>query len=156
MHDPLLREEMEDFYSHLKETERAELLTIPSKNYDIVLDITLNKDNKIQWSYFYACHDTRCLFWLDQYEASYLTSELDGVESPAHFSASRASTICVPFSLIRRTGHRLEDLYWYMGYHCISSPRVDAVLVGITGPCFRSFLAVAVSHSVSMMNSWGS
>ena len=79
---------MEDFYAYLKMTERIEGLTIPSKNYDMVLDISLDKDNNIQWSYYYACHDTRCLFWLDEYDAAYIASELDGVDSPAHLSAS--------------------------------------------------------------------
>ena len=91
MHDPFSKEEMEDFYSYLKGIERFEHLTIPSKTYDIVLDIT-PQDNEIRWSYYYACHDTRCLFWLDRYDATYLTSELDGVESPAHLSKSQAFT----------------------------------------------------------------
>ena len=116
MHDPLPREEVEDFYSHLKTIERVERLTIPSENYDMVLDITLSQDNDIQWSYYYACHDTRCLFWLDEYDAAHIASEVDGVESPAHLSASQAFTICALSSLIRRTGHRLESLYWYMDY----------------------------------------
>ena len=89
MHDPLQREEMEGFYFYLKEIERVERLTIPSKNYDMVLDITLNQNSDIQWSYYYACHDTRCLFWLDAYDATHIASELDGVESPAHLSASQ-------------------------------------------------------------------
>ncbi len=145
MHDPLSREEMEDFYSYLKKIERVERLTIPSKNYDMVLDLTLDEDNKMQWSYYYACHDTRCLFWLDKYDTTCITSELDGVKSPAHLGASQVFTICALFSLIRRTGHRLESLYWYMG-----------VFIGITGLSFRSFLRVAVFLSVFMMNSWGS
>jgi hypothetical protein len=112
MHDPLSREEMEIFYSYLKKIERVELLTIPSGNYDMVLDITLNEDNKMAWSYYYACHDTRCLFWLDKYDITNIASELDGVESPAHLSASQPFTICALFSLIRQTGHRFESLYW--------------------------------------------
>ena len=107
---------MEEFYSYLKKIEHVEVLTIPSKNYDMVLDIRRNEYGKTQWSYYYACHDTRCLFWLDKYDATFLTSELDGVGSPAHLSASQAFTICTLFSLIRRTGHRLEDLYWYVGH----------------------------------------
>ena len=117
---------MEDFYSYLKKIERVELLTIPSQNYDMVLDLTLDRYNKMQWSYYYACHDTRCLFWLDDYDTTHITSELDGVESPAHLSASQAFTSCALFSLIRRTGHRLESLYWYIDYLCFSSLRADA------------------------------
>ena len=106
---------MEEFYSYLENTVRVESLVIPSRNYDLVLDVTPNEDKKIQWSYYYACHDTRCLFWLDLYDATYITSEL-GVKSPAHLSASQARTICALFSLIRLIGHRMEGLYWYMGY----------------------------------------
>jgi hypothetical protein len=87
MHDPLLREEIEEFYQHLQKILRADRLIIPSNNYDLVLDIT-PKDGRIQWAYYYACHETRCLFWLETYDASHMVSELYGVKSPAHISAS--------------------------------------------------------------------
>ena len=89
MYDPLSRNEMEDFYSFLREYQLIDRLTIPSEHYDMVLDITRNEDNSIYWSYYYACHDTRCLFWLDRYDPTYISFERDGVESPAHLSASR-------------------------------------------------------------------
>jgi len=94
MYNTDLREEMEMFYLHLEKTIRDENLTIPSKkNYDLVLDIAimLTETGTSQWSYYFACHKARCLFWLDNYEAS---SEVDGVDSPAHFSASSSFTIC--------------------------------------------------------------
>ena len=158
MHDSPLREEMEEFYSYLMGIVRVEGLVIPSKNYDLVLDVTLYKD-KLQWSYYYACHDTRCLFWLDAYDTTYITLELDGVESLAHLGASQTCTICALFSLFRRTGHRMESCYWYMGhlfFNWFLRLRVDAVLTGTTGLCFRLILRVAVFHLVFMMNSWGS
>ncbi|KAI0253086.1 hypothetical protein BJV78DRAFT_1196557 [Lactifluus subvellereus] len=52
------------------------------------------QDGQIQWSYYYACHETRCLFWLDKYDATHIISEVLGVKSPAHVK------------------HRLEALYW--------------------------------------------
>ncbi|KAI0301654.1 hypothetical protein B0F90DRAFT_1936389 [Multifurca ochricompacta] len=94
MHDPTLREEMEDFHDYLQKIIRVERLTIPSKNWDLVLDIMPTEDGEIQWSYYYACHETRCLFWLEPYDATYMVSELFGVKSPAHVK------------------HRLESLYW--------------------------------------------
>ncbi|KAI9508578.1 hypothetical protein F5148DRAFT_1283882 [Russula earlei] len=94
MHNPTLKEEMEDFYSYLQKILRADQLTIPSGNYDLVLDIMPTTHETVQWSYYYACHETRCLFWLEKYDGKYMISELDGVESPAHIR------------------HRLEDLYW--------------------------------------------
>ena len=89
MHDPTLREEMEVFYRTLRKILRDDQLTIQSKNYDLVLDITPDKDN-IMWSYYYACHETRCLFWLDPYDGSEMISEIYGVECPAHVSASES------------------------------------------------------------------
>ncbi|KAI9438686.1 hypothetical protein H4582DRAFT_190509 [Lactarius indigo] len=94
MHDPVLREEMEDFYHHLQRTLHHVGQVIPSKNYDLVLDILPTKDGRISWSYYYACHETRCLFWLDTYHANHMISEVFGVTSPAHVR------------------HRLEALYW--------------------------------------------
>jgi hypothetical protein len=90
MYNTDLREEMEMFYLHLDKTIRFENLTVPSKkNYDLVLDIMPTETEKSQWSYYFACHKTRCLFWLDTYDAS---SEIYGVESPAHISASPSFT----------------------------------------------------------------
>jgi len=97
MHEWVLKEEMEEFYSYLREIVLINGLTIPSKNYDLALDVTLNDNNEITWSYYYACHDTRCLFWLDRYDTTYLASEVDGVESPAHLSASHVSVIFTLF-----------------------------------------------------------
>jgi len=97
MYNADLREEMEEFYLYLERTIRVEKLTIPSKNYDLVLDIKPTETQTIQWSYYFACHKARCLFWLDQYDAS---SEMYGVESPAHVSASPPFTNLSRYSLI--------------------------------------------------------
>ncbi|KAH9989672.1 hypothetical protein BJV77DRAFT_1069397 [Russula vinacea] len=97
MHDPIMRDEIEEFYKYLQEVLRGDDLLIPSKNYDLVMDIMVTEEEpakQISWSYYYACHDARCLFWLETYDASYMTSELFGVKSPAHVK------------------HRLEALYW--------------------------------------------
>jgi hypothetical protein len=85
MHIQELREEMEHFYSYLQRILHVEHLAIPSRNYDLVLDIhhAESEDKKAYWSYYYACHETRCLFWLHEYPIF----EPDGFESPAHISA---------------------------------------------------------------------
>ena len=154
MHDPLSREEMEDLYFYLKKIERVELLAIPSKNYDMVLDLTPDEDNKIQWSYYYACHDTRCLFWLDKYDTTYIIPELYEVGSPAHLSASQACTICALFT-------KSTDRASFGGsllVHGQISGLVSCVLMCLDRlHClsFRSFSRVALFLSVFMMNSWG-
>ncbi len=92
MHDPMLREEIEDFYTYLQRILHHDDLTIPSNNYDLTLDIK-REDGDIKWSYYYACHETRCLFWLDTYDATHMISELFGVKSPAHVSASQIRSV---------------------------------------------------------------
>ena len=100
MHERELKEEMENFYSYMRDTVRGlDGSTIPSKNYDLVLDLMLDENKDMQWSYYYACHDTRCLFWLERYDTTYVTSEVDGVDSPAHLSTSHVSESFTIFSL---------------------------------------------------------
>jgi hypothetical protein len=95
MHDQTMKDEIEDFYYYLQHVLRNDGLSIPSKNYDLVLDIMVAENEeqgkRISWSYYYACHEARCLFWLETYDASYMTSELFGVKSPAHVSALHLS-----------------------------------------------------------------
>ena len=83
-----MKEEIEQFYDLLQQRLQNDNLSIPSENYDLVLDIMVTDEEKkqISWSYYYACHETRCLFWLETYDASHLLSELIGVKSPAHVS----------------------------------------------------------------------
>ena len=91
MHNKTMRDEIEDFYSYLQQLIHNDDLIIPSKNYDLVMDIMVTDDERISWSYYYACHDARCLFWLEMYDASFMISELFGVKSPAHVSALHLS-----------------------------------------------------------------
>jgi hypothetical protein len=113
MHDPALRHEIEDFYHYLQTILRASQLTIPSSNYDLVLDIFPTEGGQIQWSYYYSCHDARCLFWLETYDASHMISGLFGVSSPAHISVSCLLSYTPSLSpLIWCAEHRLESLYW--------------------------------------------
>ena len=119
MHNKLMRDEIEDFYIYLQRLIRNDELSIPSKNYDLVLDIMVTEDERISWSYYYACHDARCLFWLEAYDASFMISELSGVKSPAHVSAlqfSHAEFSAGSTNVVRR-----------------ASPR-GALLVGLPSP----------------------
>ena len=82
-----MRDEIEDFYHYLQRVLQIDRLSIPSENYDLVLDITTTDNERVSWSYYYACHEARCLFWLETYDAGSMISELFGVKSPAHISA---------------------------------------------------------------------
>ncbi len=104
MHHPPNRREIELFYSHLQEIQHVEGLELPSTDYDLVLEITRN-GREVEWSYYYAFHETRCLFWLKKFDASEMVSEVNGVESPAHFSTPKTSASLpgVSTDLVRRT-----------------------------------------------------
>lgn len=109
MHDRKLREEIERFYHYLQRILDHDGVAIPSKKYDLTLDIMPADDGETQWSYYFACHETRCLFWLDTYEASHMISELFAVRSPAHVSASQVlilNNLSVPNNLVHRASIR--------------------------------------------------
>ena len=104
---------MEEFYDYLQKIIHHGAIIIPSNIYDLVLDIMPAEDGRIQWSYYYACHETRCLFWLDLFDANHMVSDVFCVTSPAHVSESQIlSSILPPFSLTWCAEHRLEALYW--------------------------------------------
>jgi hypothetical protein len=91
MYNSIMRDEVEEFHNYLQRFIHDDQLSIPSNNYDLVLDIAVTEDERISWSYYFACHEARCLFWLENYDASYMISELFGVKSPAHVSALHLS-----------------------------------------------------------------
>jgi hypothetical protein len=158
MHDPTLREEMDEFYHTLRKILRDDQLIIPSKNYDLVLDITPDNDG-IKWSYYYACHETRCLFWLKPYDGSNMLFAIHGVKCPALVSASESPLSCAitlgPLAnSVGRAPHGMfilvhkQSLFdWLLD--------IDVILVGTTGHFFQSFMRVAAFCRKPTMNSWG-
>jgi hypothetical protein len=76
--------EIENLYSYLQKLLRDKQLTILSNDYDLVLDILPTENGDSQWLYYYACHTSRCLFWLDSYDISNII--VPGAHSPAHIS----------------------------------------------------------------------
>ena len=100
-----MKEEIEDFYRCLQRLIHSKQLSIPSMNYDLVMDIMVADDGRILWSYYYACHESRCLFWLETYDASFMKSRLFGVKSPAHISELymlRSEFLTVYTAVVRR------------------------------------------------------
>jgi hypothetical protein len=91
MHNSIMRDEIEEFYNHLQRVIHIDQLSVPSNDHDLVLDIMPTVDGRISWSYYYVCHETRCLFWLETYDAGHMVSEVFGVKSPAHVSALHSS-----------------------------------------------------------------
>ena len=59
-------------------------LPMPAK-YDLVIDIVEAKDKTI-FRYYYADHDTKTLFWLDNYNMEETLIDIPGVDEPGHIS----------------------------------------------------------------------
>jgi hypothetical protein len=161
MHDQILKEEIEDFYSYLQEVLRSDQLSIPSRSYDLVLDIRVTEEpeKRISWSYYYACHETRCLFWLETYDASYMTSELFGVKSPAHVSASHLSPSEFP-AVSTDVVYIVQSIVWSLfiggsAIYWIGVVSADIVRIGITSHSIQSSFMIAIFHSMFMTSLWG-
>ena len=157
MHNKTMRDEIEDFYNYLQRLIHDEELSIPSKNYDLVLDIMVTDDERISWSYYYACHDARCLFWLETYDADFIISELFGVKSPAHVSTSHLSRPVFP-TVSTNVGCRASFggalLVSAISYR-IGAVSADIVGIGIIGHSFQPSLMTAVFHSPFMTSLLG-
>ncbi|KAF8264910.1 hypothetical protein EI94DRAFT_1737414 [Lactarius quietus] len=122
MHEPVLREEIEDFYHCLQNIVRRDGLVIPSKSYDLVLDITQSEDGQTSWSYYYACHETRCLFWLGPTEWGF---QIFGVKSALHVKHSFEALYWTHWSLFptvfegRRLDHAvIDELVGMLSHGC--------------------------------------
>ena len=152
-----MREEVEYFYDFLQRLLEDENLSIPSRNYDLVLDIMVTDDGEISWSYYYACHEAQCLFWLQTYDASYLISDVFGVKSPAHFSAlhiSRPEFPPFPLNVGCRAPFGVPLLVSLLSCYWIGVVRADIVWIGIIGHFFRSFILVDIFHLMFMTSLW--
>jgi hypothetical protein len=157
MLNPELRKEMEDFYILLQRILARHRVDIPSNNYDLTLDITPANDGRIRWSYYYACLETRCLFWLHPHDTSDIGSELFSVSSPAHISTSQTSSTICPLFTNRMPEHRLEALYWYVCFVGLDS--IVAIEIHSLGPTGLSFLPISTVAILTVgpwMNSWES
>lgn len=91
MYDHTLREKVDMFVDvlwrkNLQLENSGSLFNLPMPtNYDLVIDIVEAKDKTII-RYYYADHDTKTLFWLDNYNMKETLIEIPGVKEPGHIS----------------------------------------------------------------------
>ncbi|KAH9027058.1 hypothetical protein EDB84DRAFT_1239959, partial [Lactarius hengduanensis] len=116
MHDPVLRNEIEARFLSLQDRLPAD--ESRPKNYDLVLD-KHEEGEQMQWFYYYAHHDTRCLFWLEPYAARDMLSEVYWVGSPAHVSASHWSLYPVFFEGRRLECEIYDELVGILSHGCV-------------------------------------
>ena len=111
MYDPTLSKEVQAFALYLKERRTSSL---PTNNYDLVLDVIQRESDEIVWAYYYVDHESKTLFWQDTHNCDFLF-EVRGVQEASHVSAYFSLRRLIPFgSSIRLSISelRLESLYW--------------------------------------------
>ena len=110
MYDSTLSKEVQAFALYLQERRTSSL---PTNNYDLVLDVINVESDEIVWAYYYVDHDSKTLFWQDSYDCD-LLFEMPGVREASHVSAYFSLRRLIPFgSLVRSVPElRLESLYW--------------------------------------------
>ena len=97
MYDPTLSAEIRAFAIYLKRT-RTPAMSLPTQNYDLVLDVIIMGNNEIVWAYYYVDHDSKTLFWQDSYDCGdSLLSEVRGVKEASHVSAYFSVRRLTPF-----------------------------------------------------------
>lgn len=81
--DPEVREEIEDFVSKLEETADRFRDQLP-EDAEVVLQIEQNAD--VRWHYYITDLDKKELFWLHNFDASWIANLLDGVDCLSQLS----------------------------------------------------------------------
>ncbi|TFY69320.1 hypothetical protein EVG20_g3206 [Dentipellis fragilis] len=84
MYDETTREELECFIDYLDDLVLALHGSWPSACCDRVMEITPDEDGEMNWRYYCIEHETRSMFWIEDYDCEFLTYELKGVTSMAH------------------------------------------------------------------------
>lgn len=85
-------EEISAFAKQMEEEAQKFHHLIPP-DCDLVLEIEKRSDDALEnlgyfWSYYYANHDERVLFWLEPFEVSNELDRLYGEPMPSHISES--------------------------------------------------------------------
>ena len=100
MYDRTLRTEVQAFALYLERKHPSPLL--PTKNYDLVLDVINKENDEIIWAYYYIDHDSKTLFWQDSYECgASLLREVRGVEEASHVSEYFSVCRLIPFASMK-------------------------------------------------------
>lgn len=89
MYDPVYFREVTEVLDVFDDFVRAKNLTLPA-NYTVALDVNPDPDGSIVTEYYFADHDKRIIFFMDEWHAHEVKTwgEVKGVYSMAHLSES--------------------------------------------------------------------
>jgi hypothetical protein len=75
---------IEEYTNHLRAKECRVLQISPLPRTQLVIHLNV----KGQWCYYFVNHDSRVLFWVDDFDATELLEDLRGVVANSHISES--------------------------------------------------------------------
>jgi hypothetical protein len=85
---------------------------IPSGT-ELVLELSTEENGEICCGYYFVHHETRSLFWLEEFVIDNLLSEIQGLSSAAHLS-TRIALYYHTASAHCPIEHEIESQYWYV------------------------------------------
>ena len=114
LYDSASRQRIDLHIEVIEEFIHSNHISIPEKT-DLVLDINLDADGSYVTDYYFANHQLRIIFFLDEFSSEYIPNwtEIDGVSSGRHL---RMSSLC--YRLLNGSfsftslGHEIEAQYW--------------------------------------------
>ena len=87
-----------------------ENVELPS-DVELVLEI-VPLDDEMICGYYFVEHNSRCLFWLEEFDAEGICNEIKAVVSLSHLRMSDSTKECVFLLLIYTVGYEIESQYW--------------------------------------------
>ena len=112
-HDKLqqIAECADQILSELENTTRDENISLPP-DVELVLDLFPWKQQLI-CGYYFVKHDSRCLFWLEGFDAKDLCG-IKAVVSPSHLRKSGFQGLICALLIIFSIGYEIESQYWWV------------------------------------------
>jgi len=122
--------------------EHTDSSGLPSGDYDIVLELAPAGDDTNEWCYYIVDHSMRTLFWLHDFDASEMISEVTSIsaDSPKFSISQIYLLLCVYATLTCRMHRRvcsrvavLVKVFFGVGMICA----VADIMLGCTGRISR-------------------
>lgn len=103
---------IEEFATKLLAAAEESGHTIPEGS-DLVLELESDHEGGCHWTYYFACHTARTLFWVHEYDIAEVLVDVLGEVSLCHLGTPQLVVQAVSFDgLMLELEHLLQRYYW--------------------------------------------